>query len=195
MRAAYIKCLPKEIFGENMFNEVLKFWFEEIDPKMWWIADPIFDGRIKDRFVHLLNQAEKGELYGWRKEPKGRLAEIIVLDQFSRNIYRNTPKAFSNDAMALVLAQEAVRLEVPKLLSATECTFLLVPYMHSESNKIHEIAEILYRESALPLSYEFELKHKEIINRFGRYPHRNAILGRISSTEETEFLKQPGSSF
>ncbi|MEQ1721428.1 MAG: DUF924 family protein [Nitrosomonas sp.] len=178
-----------------MFNEVLKFWFEEIDPNMWWIADPIFDSRIKDRFIHLLNQAEKGELYGWRKEPKGRLAEIIVLDQFSRNIYRNTPKAFLNDAMALVLAQEAVRLKAPKLLSATGCTFLLAPYMHSESYKIHEVAEMLYRESALPLSYEFELKHKKIINRFGRYPHRNAILGRISSTEETEFLKQPGSSF
>lgn len=126
-----------------MFNEVLKFWFEEIDPKMWWIADPIFDGCIKDRFVHLLNQAEKGELYGWRKEPKGRLAEIIVLDQFSRNIYRNTPKAFSNDAMALVLAQEAVRLEVPKLLSATECTFLFVPYMHSDP--IFVIAGLVHR--------------------------------------------------
>jgi uncharacterized protein (DUF924 family) len=97
--------------------------------------------------------------------------------------------------VALVLAQEAVEAKVPNVLSKTECGFLLLPYMHSESKVIHEVAEILYREFAAPYNYEYELKHKAIIDRFGRYPHRNAILGRESSPEEIEFLKQPGSSF
>ena len=178
-----------------MFRDVLKFWLEEIDPKVWWVADSSFDNEIKDRFTNLVSQATQGELYVWRKEPKGRLAEIILLDQFSRNIFRNTPRAFSNDQVALVLAQEAVEAKVPNVLSKTECGFLLLPYMHSESKVIHEVAEILYREFAAPYNYEYELKHKAIIDRFGRYPHRNAILGRESSPEEIEFLKQPGSSF
>ena len=178
-----------------MHNEVLLFWFEEIEPKMWWIADPDFDSQIKARFLHIFAQAAQGELFPWRKEPKGRLAEIIVLDQFSRNIFRNTPAAFAQDPMALVLAQEAVGAGVQESLSATECGFLLMPFMHSESRQIHVVAEGLYRELSPPSSYQFELRHKAIIDRFGRYPHRNEILGRVSSVEEIEFLKQPGSSF
>jgi len=112
-----------------------------------------------------------------------------VLDQFSRNIHRDTPAAFAQDPVALVLAQEAVRAGVHKVLSPLECGFLLLPFMHSESRLVHVQAEALYRED------EFELKHKQIIDRFGRYPHRNRILGRVSSAEEIEFLKQPGSKF
>ncbi|MBX3639038.1 MAG: DUF924 domain-containing protein [Nitrosomonas sp.] len=178
-----------------MYSYVLKFWFDEIDSKMWWVSDSNFDNQIKDKFENLVTQASQGELYEWRKEPKGRLAEIILLDQFSRNIYRNTPKAFANDQLALVLAQEAVETKVPHVLTKTECGFLLLPFMHSESKKIHHIAEILYREYAASYNYEYELKHKAIIDRFGRYPHRNAVLGRESNTDEVEFLKQPGSSF
>ncbi|MEZ5435190.1 MAG: DUF924 family protein [Pseudomonadales bacterium] len=178
-----------------MFDEVLKFWFQEIDQKMWWVVDLNFDNQIKERFIGLVNQASQGELYAWRKEPKGRLAEIILLDQFSRNIFRNTPKAFSNDPIALVLAQEAIEVKTQNALTKTECGFLLLPFMHSESKNIHAIAENLYRDYAASYNYEYELKHKAIIDRFGRYPHRNAILGRESSPEEIEFLKQPGSSF
>jgi len=178
-----------------MHNRVLEFWFEEIEPKMWWVADSDFDEQIKTRFGALLMQASQGELYTWRKAEKGRLAEIIVLDQFSRNIYRNTPAAFSQDAMALVLAQEAVAAGFHEQLSETERAFLLLPYMHSESALIHVEAERLYREYAPAENYQFELKHKVIIDRFGRYPHRNQILGRESTSEEIEFLKQPGSSF
>ncbi len=174
---------------------ILKFWFEEIAPKQWWIADPIFDQQIRDRFEVTLQQAAQGERFSWRSEPKGRLAEIIVLDQFSRNIYRNTPKAFSQDPMALALSQEAVAAGVHLQLEPMERTFLLMPYMHSESRQIHEVAEQLFREFAPPGNYEYELKHKAIIDRFGRYPHRNAILGRVSTEEEIEFLKGPGSSF
>jgi uncharacterized protein (DUF924 family) len=178
-----------------MYREVLKFWFEDSDPKMWWAADPIFDEEIRSRFLALLHQAARCELHGWRDRPEGRLAEIIVLDQFSRNIYRHTPAAFAQDPTALVLAQEAVRLEVHALLSPTERSFLLLPFMHSESPRIHLLAEPLYREFAPSSNYQFELKHKAVIDRFGRYPHRNAILGRVSTSEEIEFLKQPGSKF
>ena len=178
-----------------MFKTVLNFWFEEIDQKMWWAVDSSFDAEIKARFLPLVHQAIQGELYAWRAAPKGRLAEIILLDQFSRNIFRQTHQAFTQDPMALVLAQEAVAANVPQALSTSECGFLLLPYMHSESAAIHAVAETLYRDFAAPYHYEYELKHKAIIDRFGRYPHRNAILGRESSPEEIAFLSTPGSSF
>ena len=178
-----------------MYNEVLKFWFEEIEPKKWWVADPAFDKLVQDRFLPLLNQAAQGELFSWRREPRGRLAEVMVLDQFSRNIFRNTPRAFSQDPIALVLAQEAVGAGLHLSLTPVERSFLMLPYMHSESRSIHVEAERLYREFAPPANYDFELKHKAIIDRFGRYPHRNQILGRVSSLEEIDFLGQPGSSF
>lgn len=178
-----------------MHQEVLKFWFEEIDPKMWWVTEPAFDGMVRTRFLPLLQRTAQAEHAAWRATPEGRLAEIIVLDQFPRNIHRGTPQAFAHDAMALVLAQEAVAAGVHTGLSPTQRSFLLLPYMHSESARIHVQAEALYREFAPPENYEFELRHKVIIDRFGRYPHRNAILGRATTAEEAEFLKQPGSSF
>jgi uncharacterized protein (DUF924 family) len=178
-----------------MHEAVLKYWFEEIEPKMWWVADPEFDAQIRQRFQDLLNQVAAGEHYLWRATDKGRLAEIIVLDQFSRNIHRNTPHAFAQDPMALALAQEAVSVGAHKALSPTECAFLLMPYMHSESKRIHVQAEALYKAYAPAGNYEFELRHKAIIDRFGRYPHRNELLGRDSNPGEIEFLKQPGSRF
>lgn len=178
-----------------MYSEIIRFWFEEIKPEQWWIADAAFDASVRNRFSTVLHQAMAGELFEWRREPQGRLAEIIVLDQFSRNIYRHTPQAFAQDPMALVLSQEAVELGVHKLLTPEHGVFLLMPFMHSESKLIHQHAEMLFKAFTPAFNYEFELKHKAIIDRFGRYPHRNAILGRESSTEELEFLKQPGSSF
>ncbi|PLX89591.1 MAG: DUF924 domain-containing protein, partial [Desulfuromonas sp.] len=164
-----------------MQNEVISFWFEEIEPKMWWVADSDFDNQLKERFLPVWNQAVHGELFTWRKDPKGRLAELIVLDQFSRNIFRNTPTAFSQDPMALVLAQEAVSAGAHESLTEMERGFLLMPFMHSESPLIHEVAETLFKKWASEDSYQFELKHKAIIDRFGRYPHRNDILGRHST--------------
>lgn len=180
---------------ELRFTDVLKFWFEDIEPKSWWSADPLFDEQIHLRYGEHLRQAAQGEFYSWRTSAKGRLAEIIVLDQFSRNVYRNTPSAFAQDPMALALAQEAVAKGVLNDLNPDERAFLLLPYMHSESKVIHVQAEHLYREWAPENNYNFELRHKEIIDRFGRYPHRNKILNRQSTPEELEFLTQPGSSF
>jgi uncharacterized protein (DUF924 family) len=134
-------------------------------------------------------------LFEWRKDAHGRLAEVIVLDQFSRNMFRNSPLSFTCDSLALALAQEAISVGADKSLNQAERSFLYMPFMHSESLKIHEIATELFRDNGNKNSLDFELKHKAIIARFGRYPHRNSILGRKSTDEEIEFLKQPGSGF
>lgn len=178
-----------------MHTEVLTFWFQEIEARLWFASDRGFDDLIRQRFHSVIQKAAAGELYSWRATAEGRLAEIIVLDQFSRNVFRNTPQAFTQDPIALVLAQEAVASGALSFLNPAQRSFLLLPYMHSESAQIHVVAESLYKDFAPAENYEFELRHKAIIDRFGRYPHRNAILGRTSTPEEVEFLLQPGSRF
>lgn len=178
-----------------MYQPVLRFWFEELSPKQWWGGDSGLDEQVRTRFSGLLEQAALGELFEWRVEPRGRLAEVIVLDQFSRNVHRGSASAFANDAMALVLAQEAVSVGAHLALSPDERNFLLMPYMHSESRIIHHAAESLFRECAPKGNYDFEIKHKSVIDRFGRYPHRNKLMGRQSTAEEIEYLKQPGAGF
>lgn len=178
-----------------MYREVLSFWFDEVDRKSWWSGAAAFDAQIRSRFVETLDRAARGELSGWRGEPGGRLAEIIVLDQFSRNIHRDLPMAFAQDPIALTLAQRAVEEGAQRALDVTHRDFLLMPWMHSESKIVHIEAERLFREHASKRNLDFELRHKAIIDRFGRYPHRNVILGRESTPEEIEFLKQPGSRF
>jgi len=178
-----------------MQASVLSFWFEETAPKQWWQKDADFDALIAERFADLHARAAACELWQWRETPRGRLAEILVLDQFSRNIFRDRPEAFACDALALALSQEAVAQGDDQPLEAIERSFLYMPYMHSESAAVHEEAVKLYKHNGLEDNYDFELKHKAIIDRFGRYPHRNAVLGRDSTPEEMEFLKQPGSSF
>jgi len=170
-----------------MHLSVLDFWFKEITPAQMWKVDPAFDRLIADRFGDIHEQATRAELFTWRATAHGRLAEIIALDQFSRNIHRGTRRAFEADPLALALAQEAVSNKADDELTQTERTFLYMPYMHSESKQIHTVAEQLFRDHAPKGNYEFELKHKAIIDRFGRYPHRNAILGRVSTAEELKY--------
>lgn len=178
-----------------MQNAILGFWFDELTPAHWWKVDPSLDLLIAERFADVHAQANRCELFEWRDEPAGRLAEIIVLDQFSRNMYRGTPLAFASDPLALVLAQHAVAIGADMALPQQQRSFLYMPYMHSESRKIHAVAEVLFKERASQDSLDFELRHKAIIDRFDRYPHRNAILGRESTEQESAFLKQPGSAF
>jgi len=176
-------------------REILDFWFHEIEPRDWWVKDPDFDSMMQARFGVTLNAASQGELWTWRKTPIGCLAEVIVLDQFSRNIHRDTPHAFGNDGMALALAQTAVEAGVDDALSTEQRLFLYMPYMHSESSAIHEQAVLLFSQPGLEENLGYEHKHKVIIDRFGRYPHRNHILGRESTPAELSFLEEPGSSF
>lgn len=176
-------------------QDVLHFWFEEATTTQHFGRDGIFDNAIRDRFGALHAAAVQGELAAWRDTADGRLAEIIVLDQFSRNLFRDDPRAFAADGMALVLAQEAIRAGVDRDMPAIRRAFLYMPFMHSESRAIHVQAERLFRQPGLENNYSFELKHKAIIDRFGRYPHRNAVLGRLPTAEEEAFLQQPDSSF
>jgi uncharacterized protein (DUF924 family) len=187
---------PTPTFTEEVvYQSVLQFWFQEISPAKWWKVDAEFDLLIAQRFSEVHRRATRSELFEWRAEPRGRLAEVIVLDQFSRNMYRGDRLAFATDTMALALAQEAVTAKADLTLSPEERVFLYMPYMHSESRVIHAVAQRLFKENAPKSNYDFELRHKAIIDRFGRYPHRNAALGRESTEEELEFLAQPGSSF
>ncbi len=174
---------------------VLEFWFKEIEPKSWWVKDQSFDKMIGERFGALHESASKGELYLWRSSSQGRLAEVIVLDQFSRNMFRDDPKSFAQDPMALALAQEAVALGMDAHLNDKEKSFLYMPYMHSESKIIHAQSLRLFSQPGLEGNIDFAKKHKAIVDRFGRYPHRNKILGRKSSPKEIEFLSGPESSF
>lgn len=176
-------------------QDILNFWFSEIEPANWWRKDTSFDKEIQNRFSFTLTQATACELFSWRSTAHGRLAEVIVLDQFSRNIYRDTPMAFAADALALALAQEAVASTADMELDPVQRNFLYMPYMHSESLAIHEVAVELFSTNHEADNSQFELRHKAIIDRFGRYPHRNAILQRTSTAEEIAFLKEPGSSF
>tara|TARA_B110000908_G_scaffold161600_1_gene206146 strand:- start:853 stop:1389 length:537 start_codon:yes stop_codon:yes gene_type:complete len=178
-----------------MHKDVIQFWFEEISQAQWWKKDAQFDQLIASRFLGVHGQASRCELNRWRDTAAGRLAEILVLDQFSRNIYRNSPLSFATDSLALALSQEAIHSGADKAVGEDKRSFFYMPFMHSESAAIHKEAVSLYEAYGNEGNLKFELRHKAIIDRFGRYPHRNEILGRDSTAEEVEFLSQPGSSF
>ena len=176
-------------------SEVIRFWFEEIAPSQWWVKDEAFDEKIAKRFSAIHKKAARCELYDWRNTAEGRLAEVIILDQFSRNMFRGRTQSFQYDGLALMLAQEAISAGADKQLNAIQRSVLYLPFMHSESAKIHSVALNLYQENGNQSNLDFEIKHKNIIDQFGRYPHRNKILGRSSTEQEIEFLKLPGSGF
>jgi len=176
-------------------KEIINFWFNELESKDWYKKDDSLDKLIKDRFLDIYHQAYKGELWQWRETVEGRLAEIIILDQFSRNMFRDHADAFKYDYLAVALAQEASLLSQTQSLEPKKRAFMYMPLMHSESAKIHELAVKIFSTEGLENSLKFELKHKAIIDRFNRYPHRNKVLGRESSPEELEFLQGPDSSF
>ena len=163
-------------------DAILAFWFTEITPAQWWKVDPAFDAALAERFGALHAAAVQGELHAWRATPRGRLAEGIVLDQFSRNIHRG-------------LAQEAVAGGHDMALPPAERRFLYMPWMHSESRAIHAQAVELFTRLGDADVLRYERAHQAIVDRFGRYPHRNAVLGRASTLEEMQFLREPGSRF
>ena len=177
------------------YADVLDFWFDKLSDKQHFTKDAALDENIRTRFGLTLEAAARCELFAWRATAQGALAEIIVLDQFSRNVYRDTPRAFAQDALALALAQQLVASEQHLSLLVPQRRFVYMPYMHSESLLIHAQAVALFRQAGLEDNLDFELRHQAIIKRFDRYPHRNAILGRSSSEQEIAFLTEPGSSF
>lgn len=176
-------------------RQVLDFWFVEAGPKQWFNKSASFDKALTERFGALYDAACRCELYAWRQSSHGALAEILLLDQFSRNIYRDQALAFAQDPLALSLAQHLVAQGGDQALPPEQQAFVYMPYMHSESPLIHQEALRLFDQPGLERNLDFEQRHWAIIERFGRYPHRNAILGRESTQEERDFLRQPGSSF
>lgn len=171
-------------------QEVLDFWFRELQPSDWYAKSDALDAQIRTRFGSTYRRVVAGETSEWRNTPEGRLAEIIVLDQFSRNMFRDQPQAFAADPMALALSQEAIRASADQHLDDSRRAFLYMPFMHSESRLVHEQAMVLFQD--LP-NLDYEIRHKSIIDRFGRYPHRNAALGRASTAEEIEWMaSNPG---
>jgi uncharacterized protein (DUF924 family) len=176
-------------------EDILYFWFTENGRKQWWQKSARFDQLIRRRFLQTYRAAVAGELAHWRATDRGRLAEILVLDQFPRNMFRGKPQAFAADGMALLLAQEAVAKGVGEGWTACWRQFLCMPYMHSESPVVHTEAVKLFSASGLEDNLEFEYRHKRIIDEFGRYPHRNEALGRVSTPAEQAFLTKPGSGF
>jgi uncharacterized protein (DUF924 family) len=176
-------------------DDILHFWFEELSAKQHFAKDAALDAAMRERFGATLEAAARCELFGWRHTAQGRLAEILLLDQFSRNVYRDTARAFAQDALALALAQALVASGQDQQLPSAQRPFAYMPYMHSESLVVHTESVRLFGQPGLESNFDFALRHQAIIARFGRFPHRNAVMGRTSSVEELAFLEQPGSSF
>lgn len=169
-------------------QEVIRFWFEELKPEDWFKKSDALDQEMRVRFEELYWKASRGELFNWRTSAQGRLAEILLLDQIPRNIFRGKAQSFATDSLALVLAQEG--LTQAQELPVVQRGFFYMPFMHSESLAIHEEALRLFDQPGLEKRLKYEKMHAEILKQFGRYPHRNAILGRPSTKEEEEYLKE-----
>ena len=176
-------------------EDIITFWFEEISPEQWFKKDKEFDAMLLERAGTTVIKALNGQLDRWSKTSTGSVSLVILLDQFTRNIFRDTPKAFSGDEMALVLCQKSINSKWFSELSMTYKQFLLMPMMHSEDISIQEKSLPLFKQHANNRTYEFAVKHRDIIAKFGRFPHRNLILSRPSTEEELMFLNEPGSSF
>jgi uncharacterized protein (DUF924 family) len=196
------------------FQDVLTFWFGDLDEqgradeahvRRWWTKDTAFDREIHERFGALHEAIVSGAHEAWLESPRGRLAYIIVLDQFSRNMFRGTAKMFAWDEVALREAIEGIDRGMDRAVAHDERAFYYLPLMHSEELDVQQQCVDLFTawrdevdealRDSVANSLDFAVRHLEIVRRFGRFPHRNDLLGRASTSEELEFLKQPGSSF
>ena len=175
--------------------EVLEFWFREMTREQWFKRDAALDDRIRTRFLPLHDKVSAMPDAALLSDPRSALAAVIVLDQFSRNMFRGSPRSFASDAKALALADAAVARGHAACLNKDELSFLYLPFEHSESSEAQVRCVELMSGLADPELTRYAQAHCDIIQRFGRFPHRNEILGRASTAEEIEFLKQPGSSF
>ena len=185
-----------ELSDEKFIHDILVFWFEEISTESWFKKDTLFDDMLMQKFGRIIEKALAGRLDKWAQNKDGRLALILLLDQMTKNIFRNTPKAFSGDEIACALSLRSVAdgfLEAEKNVHKRQ--FFLMPMMHSEDLEIQKQSLPLFKALTSENTYNYAIRHHDIIERFGRFPHRNHILNRPSSNEELEFLTQQGSSF
>ena len=176
----------------NDYEAVLTFWFGPDAEPYWFRRNPGFDDAIREGFLGTYRAARDGQLLTWEALPRGVLALVIVLDQFPRNLFRGTPEAFATDAMALRIASDAVDRGFDAALEPREQGFLYMPFMHSENLAEQRRAVALFRAAGLTKNLPHAEQHHEIIERFGRFPHRNAVLGRDTTVEEQRYLDSPG---
>jgi len=180
---------------ETWVDDVLRFWFKEAGPKQWFAKDAAFDADLRRRFLALHERVAAEPVQALLADGRTALAAIVVLDQMSRNMFRSSPRAFATDAKALELADAAVAAGLDRGLTKDERQFLYLPFEHAESREVQARAVSLMAQLGDPEATRYAEMHKVIIDRFGRFPHRNAVLGRPSTQEEAEFLTQPDSSF
>jgi uncharacterized protein (DUF924 family) len=177
----------------SWIDTVLHFWFEELQPLAWFTADQKLDDVIRGRFYELYDQLKREAPETFNATAPGCLAAVIVLDQFPRNMFRGSPESFATDALALSIAEHAIRVGLDQALTVQQRQFLYMPFQHSEDRAVQARSMQLFASLNDSEVLGYAQKHKEIIDRFGRFPHRNAMLGRISSAAEVEFLKtHPG---
>ena len=176
-------------------KDIIQFWFNEINSDQWFKKDSTFDDYLRLRFGGAVRRALNGDLDLWSKTDEGCLALILLLDQFTRNIYRGNPKAYSGDEMALALSFHSVKHGFIKHPNEVYRRFMLMPMMHSEDFCVQKSSLVLFYEHTNRETHSYAKKHFDIIDKFGRFPHRNSILGRPSSVEEEEFLTGPNSAF
>lgn len=178
-------------------HEIINFWFVETEPVQWFQKNETFDSQIRDRFHATWAMARDGLCDNWKGDAQGCLALAIVLDQFPRNMFRDTPEAFATDAQALLVSKYAIAKGFDQILLPEQRRFIYLPYEHSENladqNKSVELFAKMKKDD--PMGYEYALRHRDVIEKYGRFPHRNAILGRANSPEEQEYLAQPGAGF
>jgi len=182
---------------KDIQQEILSFWFEETQPKQWFQVSAEFDQLIIDRFSGGYALAADGGYTEWKNSADGALAYCILLDQMPRNMFRGTPKAFQTDAKALIVSKYAISKGLDQVLSPTKRRFVYLPFEHSENiNDQRRSVELFEKtKDEHPLGYEYAVRHFDVIDKYGRFPHRNKILGRVNTPEEEEYLAQPNAGF
>lgn len=173
-------------------QSVIQFWFLDHGKDDWFGGKPDFDAELAEQFADLHPAVARGEAWAWRETPEGRLAEIIVLDQFSRQLHRNSAEAFAQDKMALVLAQEAIATGADDAVPREWAAFIYMPFMHAESLVIQDEGVKLFKAHGDADQLDFMRKHRDTIARFGRFPKRNVALGRESTPEELAYMEEAG---
>lgn len=181
--------------SEKQVKEVLSFWFSKNSSKYWFAKSDDFDNQVTAKFSDLYEDAVCGQLDSWKNKPRSALALVILFDQFPRNMFRNSAKAFFTDGKALSIAKYSIENGFDKKLNDDERKFLYLPFMHSESLVDQKTSLQLFKELGQYSSYDYAVRHHDIIAEFGHYPHRNKVLKRKSTAKETKFLKSPNSSF
>lgn len=176
-------------------KDVLAFWFGELTPEDWFRGSAELDSKIARRFRDLHLTLARGIDPLWRETPQARLACIIALDQFPRNIYRGTPLAFATDKLALREARLALEAGADQQLGKDHCCFLYLPFEHSEDHADQDLCVSLFAELGDANYHDYAKRHRDVISRFGRFPHRNAIVGRESTVDEQAYLQTPGAGF